>query len=165
MVTWTTLDMAKTLHISVAEANSVIPMLTMQAYVKSAGAKDEWMTTMAGENVSGSSTPQFTRESVEGELAALAERMKEVNRNTDSEFKVKTAVAFGDFLGEKHRAQAADVGVLLQPRGDKNGPRRASASVRAKELAFLKNLRGRSREAHLCLYAEWMGMRTHRKLI
>lgn len=165
MVTWTTRDMAKTLRITVAEVNSVIPVLTMQGYVKPTGEKGEWMTTMAGENVSGSSTPNLTRESVEGELSALAERMKDANRKIKSPFKVKTAVAFGDFLSGRHRVQPAEVGVLLQPSGDQDGTRPAGATVRAKELAFLKNLRGKSREAHLCLYADWMGRRTHRKLV
>lgn len=109
MVTWTTRDMAKTLRITVAEVNSVIPVLTMQGYVKPTGEKGEWMTTMAGENVSGSSTPNLTRESVEGELSALAERMKDVNRNIKSPFKVKTAVCFWRFP-ERETPRAAGRG-------------------------------------------------------
>jgi hypothetical protein len=162
ILNWTVRDMAETLRISAAGAREVIPYLSMQGYVRGHGS--EFETTTAGEAVSGSAPPHFLPKSVEDALAALTERIKQSNRDSHSAFLVKKAVAFGDFLLGGARVQAADVGVLLAPRGhadNSGGP----VGQRARENEFLKKLRGRVTQFRLVAYAEWMEARTHRKLI
>ena len=164
MDTWTTRDMAETLRITTKKASAVLPFLTMQGYVRQAGSESEWMTTTAGATISGSSVPHFLRESVEGAITSLAERMKQLNKNSDSSFEIKKAVAFGDFLRDEARVQAADVGILL----DRKSKVRAMGAVRDERTigqALLKSLRNSSALLHLSLYEDWMGARTHRKLI
>src|SRR6185437_8877662 len=54
---WTTHQMAKSLRVSVRGAKQIVPVLAMQGYVKSGNGSDEWITTEAGEAVSGSKSP------------------------------------------------------------------------------------------------------------
>jgi hypothetical protein len=56
------------------------------------------MTTPAGEAVSDAKTTRFSRESAEQAVESLRERIKEVNKDAKSAFKITEAVAFGDFL-------------------------------------------------------------------
>jgi hypothetical protein len=49
--------------------------------------KGEWMTTSAGESVSGAGTPRFTRENVEQAGEFLRERINEVNKDSKAAFK------------------------------------------------------------------------------
>src|SRR5579871_6690596 len=51
-VTWSTQRMIRTLNIAAAEAVDVLALLQIQGYVQREGS--EWMTTAAGEEVSGS---------------------------------------------------------------------------------------------------------------
>ena len=164
MDTWTTRDMAQTLRITTKKASAVLPFLTMQGYVREASSESEWMTTTAGATISGSSVPHFLRESVERATESLAQRMKEFNRSSDFSFEIKNAVAFGDFLRDEVRVQAADVGIHL----NRKSKARAMGAVRDEhisEQALLKSLRNSSPLLHLSLYEDWMGARTHRKLI
>jgi hypothetical protein len=46
-------------------------LLAAQGYVQRASGTDEWMTTPAGESVSGAKPPRFTRESVEQAVESL----------------------------------------------------------------------------------------------
>jgi predicted transcriptional regulator len=164
MDTWTTRDMAETLGITAKKVSAVLPFLSMQGYVRQVGQKSEWMTTMAGATVSGSSIPHFLRESVERATESLAQRIKEFNKSSDSSFAINNAVAFGDFLRDLARVQAADVGILL----NRKSKARAMAAVRDERTAgqaLLNSLRNSSLLLHLSLYEDWMGARTHRKLI
>ncbi|HEY4741394.1 MAG TPA: hypothetical protein VIH76_12440 [Candidatus Acidoferrales bacterium] len=165
MDTWTTRDMAETLGITTKKASAVLPFLSMQGYVRQAGPDAEWTTTMAGANVSGSSAPHFLRESVERAIASLAERMKQFNRSSDSGFEIKNAVAFGDFLRHGVRVQAADVGILLNRKSLKNTAMDGRTDEHISKQALLKSFRNSSSLLHLCLYEDWMGARTHRRLI
>src|SRR5271156_1965427 len=106
-LTWTLSDLAKSLKISPADAKQVLAALEMQGYIKPHG-RGEWLTTLAGETVSGAKTPRFTPESIEEALAALRSRIKLVNQDSKSPYKITDAVAFGDFLGGQARVQAAD---------------------------------------------------------
>ena len=165
MVTWHTEDLAETLRISELKATEIIPYLTMQGYVRATGTADEWMTTMAGENVSKSTSPHYARASVEKALAALQERMKAVNADKKAAFEIEKAFAFGDFLSDGQRVQAADVGVRLRPKGKKGIGEDTSAREHDREEAFLKELRARAVQFHLCDYEDWMGARTGKELI
>lgn len=109
----------------------------MQGYVKPADAKGEWLTTDAGEVVSGSKFPRYSRESIEQSLAHFAQHLKRINEDGSAEYKIADAVAFGDFLSGRARVQAADVGIRLAPR-DPAANEANSAGERVKQDAFLK---------------------------
>jgi hypothetical protein len=115
------------------------------------------MTTMAGANVSGFSAPHFLRESVERAIASLAERMKQFNKSSDSSFEIKNAVAFGDFLRDGARVQAADVGILLNRESGKNTAMDGHTDKHISKQALLKSLRNSSSLLHLCLYQDGWG--------
>ena len=71
----------------------------MQGYIHP--YHDEWVTTTAGEDVAGARPPRFSPEKVEEALAELRERIKAVNLNSKSPYKITEAVVFGDFLQQK----------------------------------------------------------------
>jgi hypothetical protein len=162
LLTWTPGDLAKSLKISLAEAKQVLASLEMQGYIKPQG-NGEWLTTLAGETVSGAKTPRFTPESIEEALAALRSRIKLVNQDSRSLYKITDAVAFGDFLSGQARAQAADVGIQLVRRKSEGGEH--SKKEQVARLAFLKQLRGKTQMLAVRPYEEWMGSRTHRSLL
>jgi len=139
--------------------------MSMQGYVRQAGQKSEWMTTTAGATISGSSVPHFLRESVVHATESLGQRMKEFNMSSDSSFEIKKAVAFGDFLRDGARLQAADVGILLNRKSSKNTAMDGLTGGHTSEQALLKRLRNSSSLLHLCRYEDWMGARTHQTLI
>jgi hypothetical protein len=159
---WNAQDMAKSLNVSTAVAKQVIPLLQLQGYIGASGG--EWVTTAAGEAVSGSKPPRFTPEAVEAALSVLAGRIKAINQDADAAFKITGAVAFGDFLMGRARVQAADVGVQLSPRKPASGE--AGSAVEAKaEREFLKRLKGNGSTLNIRPYEEWMSSRSHRKLL
>jgi hypothetical protein len=162
LLTWTPGDLEKSLKISLAEAKQVLAALEMQGYIKPQG-NGEWLTTLAGETVSGAKTPRFTPESIEEALAALRSRIKLVNQDSRSLYKITDAVAFGDFLSGQARAQAADVGIQLVRRKSEGGEH--SKKEQVARLAFLKQLRGKTQMLAVRPYEEWMGSRTHRSLL
>jgi hypothetical protein len=162
LLTWTPSDLAKSLKISVAEGKQVLAALEMQGYIKPHGT-GEWLTTLAGETVSGAKTPRFTPESIEEALAALRSRIKLVNQDSKASYKITAAAAFGDFLSGQARAQAADVGIQLVRRKSEGGEH--SKKEQVARLAFLKQLRGKTQMLAVRPYEEWMGSRTHRSLL
>jgi hypothetical protein len=187
--TWTPRDMAEALKIGAAEAKQVIAVMEMQGYV-SQFKGDEWMTTFAGETVSGSKPPRYTRERIEKALADLSTRMEEVNRDVTASYTITQAVAYGDFLGDRTRLQAAEVGVLLEERTppkrivDQAAKSKGRESGRAKrekltpdveptaptkkretQKQFLAKLRGKGGILHISQYEDWMTARSHRDLI
>jgi hypothetical protein len=93
----------------------------------------------------------------------LRERIKAVNQDSKSPYKIVEAVAFGDFLEKKARVQAAEVGIRLEPRKMKRGE--SPAKQHAGERAFLRQLRQKAATLNLLAYAEWMSARTHRSLL
>ena len=162
---WTVLELANTLKINRTDADRVIALLQAQGYVQPARANGEWLTTPSGETVSGAKAPRFGRESVEGALGSLRERIKEANRDPKGAFKIIGAVAFGDFLvKERARVQAADVGVQLARRGEHASDHRSASDAR-EERAFLRQLRGRAALLALRPYADWMRNRSNLNLL
>jgi DNA-binding transcriptional regulator YhcF (GntR family) len=171
-LTWATRDLADTLKINRGETEQALALLEAQGYVQPArGAKGQWITTPAGETVSGAKAPRFTRESVEQSLAELKNRVQQHNKDRQASFRVTDAVAFGDFLlPDRARVQSADVGIGLVRRGDSrprdNSPASPhSASEAQAEREFLRELRAKSAHLNLRPYVAWMRSRTHRDLL
>ena len=160
---WAERDLVKSLNITSAAAKQALAILEMQGYVNQAG-KHEWLTTPQGEVVSGSKFPKYSRKSVEQSLDSFSDHLKRVNEDSSAEYKITGAVAFGDFLSERARVQAADVGVRLEPRNPE-AHKMHSASEQERQEAFLKQLRGKTPLLNLHPYADWMSISAHRKLI
>jgi hypothetical protein len=160
MVTWTPSHLAKTLGANLAQVSDALPLLAMQGYIKAAGGH-QWMTTIAGESLSGSVTPRLQPEAVERALAALKERIRALNKDAAAEFTVARAVAFGDFLEPAPRVQAADVGLQLKRRNGDGSP----VADRRSEEALFSALRARSSSFRLVRFEDWMSTRTRRKLL
>jgi DNA-binding MarR family transcriptional regulator len=161
VTTWTARDMAESLKIGVADAKHVIAILELQGYVKRT-EDDEWMTTLSGEEVSGSRIPRYTRQRIERALEELRIRIAGINRDPNAGYKIEQAVAFGDFLSERQRVQSAEVGVRLLRRGDSGNSN--SAEEHKTQQTFLRRLQGRGGLLHVRPFEEWMSERTHRKL-
>lgn len=156
--------MAKSLKISSSKTKQVISLLELQGYVN-AYAPREFMTTIAGEGVSGSKPPRFTRERIERGLEELRKRIAETNRGRSSAYRIAKAVAFGDFLHDRVRVQAAQIGIGLERRRGKDSADAESATERAEEEKFLKQLIGRGVIVHVRPYEDWMSNRTHIDLL
>lgn len=164
-LTWSTDDLADSLDISRREAQQIIPFLEAQGYAQRTKRKDGWITTPAGESVSGAKALRFTRESVQQAVAALKERTNRLNEDRRSPFKITQVVAFGDFLlKNRPRVQAADVGVGLVKRGEPIAELHSAADAKA-ERAFLRELRGRTALLSVKPYQEWMRKRSHLDLL
>jgi hypothetical protein len=163
-LTWKAGDLAETLHLSASDAAQVLEFLQLQGYVTPSGG--EWVTTTDGESVSGSKAPRFSRARVQQALQELAGRMREANRDKNASHSVTAAVAFGDFLRDRPRVQAADVGVVLDRAHDAKYDRgTGKVTNSSQERAFLRRLKAGSPMLNLRPYEEWMSLRTHRKLI
>jgi hypothetical protein len=163
MTSWTARDLARALKISPAAAKQALAILGMQGYVKPTGST-EWTTTPAGGIVCGSKFPRYCRETVERSLESFVDHLKRVNDDASAEYKIAEAVAFGDFLSGRPRAQAADIGIRLEPR-DPGAHDAKSAAEQGTQEAFMKQLRGRTPLVNLHPYAAWMSSRTHRNLM
>lgn len=162
LTTWNVGDLAKSLRISAPDAKRVIAILELQGYVK-AGRGNEWMTTLSGEEVSGSSLPRFTRERVKQALDDIRRHIAEINRDSRSPYKIIEAVAFGDFLSDRPRVQSAEVGIGARPR--KPGDNEDSAEEHKARRAFLKQLKGKGGVLQVREYKKWMRERTHHDLL
>ena len=68
---WSAEDLAKSLDISNAAAKQVIPFLQAHGYIEAADGGG-WLTTVAGDTVSGSRPLRYTPEAVEAALSARA---------------------------------------------------------------------------------------------
>jgi hypothetical protein len=162
---WSARDLADALKISRRDAEQVIPFLEAQGYVQRAKAKEQWMTTPAGESVSGAKAPRFTRESVEQAVAALKDRIESANEDRESPFRITDAVAFGDFLlNDRPRVRAADVGIGLAKRGEPAAELHSANDAKA-ERAFLRQLRGRTAVLNVKPHQPWMHKRSHLDLL
>lgn len=164
-VTWSVRDLADTLKINRIQAEQVIALLQAQGYVQPARGSAGWVTSSSGETVSGAVQPRFTRESVEEAIAFLKGRIKEVNGDRKSAFKVTDAVAFGDFLRkDRTRMQAANVGIGLSQRDGEPNDLRSAPDARAQRAIFRK-LRGKTALLHIRPYVGWMSKRSHHDLL
>jgi len=162
-VSWNPGDMAAVLKIPRKDTEQVLALLEAQGYIAPSGKK-EWMTTAAGESVSGAKMPRFSRQSVEEALKSLKGRIADLNKDKNSAYKIAEAAAFGDFLlQDRAKVQAADVGVRLLPRGQTSQLR--SASDAKAEAKFLKTLRGKMQMLNVRPYANWMSQRSHIRLL
>lgn len=157
MLSWTARDLAETLGVTLAQAADALPVLAMQGYVRRSG-KDEWLTTIEGETVSDSVAPRYKKEAVDEALAALQVRIRKLNADRTATEIIRRAIAFGDFLSDRARVQAADIGIEVNPRGTKGAPQHPAAAV-------LSALKARSPMLHLLPFAPWMANRTHRQLL
>lgn len=160
---WAENDLAKTLRVGLAKAKEAVAVLQLQGYLEPAGSTGKWRVTKEGETVSGAKPPRFTRKSVEDALAALRDRIAEVNKDAQSPYKVTEAVAFRDFLRDAARVQAADLGIRLLSSSDSGAT--ASPKEHATELDFLKKLRWKSALLHVFPYEDWMSSRSHVRLL
>jgi hypothetical protein len=161
--TWTEKDLAKILNIGLAPAKEAVTVLQLQGYIESAGNTGKWTVTHQGEIVSGAKPPRFSRRSIEGALASLRDRIKQANEDSHAQYKIAEAVAFGDFLRDAARVQAADVGIRLVPNSGSSPI--ASAQEHAAEVNFLKQLRGKTALLYVVPYEEWMSSRSHQRLL
>jgi hypothetical protein len=164
LLNWTTRDLAETLGIPTSDAAKVITIMEMQGYVKAAEGAREWFTTPAGQTVSGSKLPHYTPERVAAALAELKKRIAAARKDFKSPFKISAAVAFGDFLSDRPRVQAPDIGIEVLKRKSDAGVKTSAPEAKAR-LAFLKQLRGKNTPLNVQLYQEWMGKRSHQKLL
>jgi hypothetical protein len=160
-LTWTTQEFARGVGIKVPVAGAALAVLQMQGYVKPGAQRDEWMTTLDGDAVSGATAPRFSGDTVKQALADLRARIAAVNKDAKAEFRITNAVAVGDFLGDRARVQAADVGIELARRKAGKPPKRIS---KAEERAFLRALRGGKQMIRLVTFEPWMMEREHLKL-
>jgi len=157
VLTWTEEDLIHTLKVTRQDAEKILLLLQMQGYVQKTDDRD-WLTTAAGEIVSGSKPPRFSRENVEQAISALSDRIAAITRDHRAEFKIAKAIAFGDFLAGRRTCQAAEIGVELSRRI------RTAQRDSVKEHEFLKQLGRKSRFLHVLPYQKWMNERTHRSL-
>jgi DNA-binding transcriptional regulator YhcF (GntR family) len=164
-VTWSVRDLADSLKTNLRGAEQVVELLAAQGYVQRETGTNDWMTTLAGESVSGAKTPRFARESVEKAVDALKERINQINKDSKTAFRITDAVAFGDFLlKDRARVQPADVGIGLVQRGAAAGEGRSVFSAKA-ERQFLRHLRGKTALFHCRPYADWMRQRSSLDLL
>jgi hypothetical protein len=159
-VNWSAKDLRECLKLDAKQAEQLLAILEMQGYVAKEG--DQWLTTAAGESISNSKKPQFSRASVMSALDTLKERIEALNRDKRGDFKITKAVAFGDFLAGRTEVQAADVGVELSRRDSLSGN---SEEIEGKRQAFLNSLRRKSRLFAVQMYRSWMSQRSHRNLL
>jgi hypothetical protein len=164
VVSWTIAEIVDALKIGEAEAKRIVQILELQGYVKQQHDSDDaaqWLTTLSGESVSGSAAPRFTSDRVKKGLAALADRIRAINRDQHASLGITQAVAFGDFLSTRTRVQAADVGVRMEskPRtGKKKDPSHSEGD-------FLKQLKAGSALVNVQIYRPWMSKRSHVRLV
>ena len=107
-------------------------MLQLQGYIEPAGHAGKWKVSEQGQLVSGAKSPRFTRKRIEDALADLRGRVNAANSDPHSAYQITEAVAFGDFLRDAARVQAADVGIRLVPKSD--DPAKSFAKEHAAEL-------------------------------
>ena len=161
--TWTEKELAAALKVPLSQAKDATTILQLQGYIEPIGNTGKWRVSEQGELVSGTKPPRFTPKSVRDAIADLRDRIKAANDDPNAAYRITEAVAFGDFLGDSARVQAAEVGIRLLPKSDI--PAIASAKQHAAELEFLKQLRGKTALLHVVPYEGWMSSRSHVRLL
>jgi hypothetical protein len=161
---WTEHELAKALNVSSADAKQAVTAMQLQGYVEPVGRSQKWKTSGQGQAVSGAKSPRFTRDAVERALSSLSDRIRAINDDPGSPYTISEAVAFGDFLSDRARVQAADVGIRVTPKMANLEPPSSATEHKAEE-AFLKQLRGKSALVHIESYETWMSARSHLRLL
>src|SRR5260221_2343597 len=107
---WTARDLADTLKINRPEAKQILAFLQAQGYVQPARSGEpaqqrepargtnDWITTPAGETVSGATPSRLTRVSVEQALVELTERINQSNKHPHTPIRITDAVTLVDLL-------------------------------------------------------------------
>jgi len=174
------------LGIDAPEAEQAVASLEVMNYVeRSPGTGRRWRNTSAGNRVAGvSSAPPLKRETVQKNLDAFLERVREVNANERFLYRVERVILFGPFLAKDiDRVKNADVAIELEPKNvdreqqeeQEEAKRREAdgAGKRFKSYAdqrqFPKTevrdfLKGRSRAIALYDIEPWIATRPHRVL-
>jgi hypothetical protein len=162
---WDKKRIAEILRVTAAEAGQIAATLELLGYAESVrGAKNGWRNTQQGNAVAGAKPPRFNRDSVVEALNELRARAEQFNSDAASRFRVTGLAAFGDFLDKHDKAQAADVGVALEPvQAGELAP--GAAMEHKREEDVLGHLRARSPLMHLYLMEDWMRRRSHLELL
>jgi hypothetical protein len=163
--TWTEKDLAASLNLRSEELQQALAVLELEGYIARLPQRSTWRTTEQGETVSGGKSPPFTRASVDKAISALGDRLRSANEDGNNPYEITHAVAFGDFLKDRPRVQAAEIGIELHRRKQPDAGTQALASEHTLEKAFLKQLRGNSSLIQLRRYEPWMKQRSHRDLL
>jgi len=162
---WDAQRVAHVLEVKAADVPQIVATLEMLGYVEPApGKKGSWRNTASGNAVAGAKPPRFNHDSVLEALAELRERATQMNADAAAPFRVSELVAFGDFLDENAKAQAADVGVGLA-RKEREAGEVETAVEHKREEDVLTALRGKSSLLHLHPIEDWMRKRRHRNVL
>lgn len=161
---WDAKRLAAILDLKTTDVPQVLATLQMLGYIEPApGKKRAWRNTAAGNTVSGTKPPRFNRDSVLEAIQELRKRAGEMNGDPSVPFRIKGLLAFGDFLDERPKVQAADVGVALVPRRPQEaGPE--TAVERKHEEQALAGLKAKSAMLQLHRLEDWMRRRAHQDL-
>ncbi len=154
---WTVKDMARTVNFPEAEAKSAVAMLQAAGYINAASG-GRWVTTEQADVVSGAKPPRFTRSSVEKAISALLDRVRAWNAAHRSGINVARVIVFGDYLSDRDRLQAAEIGVEFAHGGE------PGAEEHETEQQAIKELKARSAMLNLRVLEAWMLGRVHRVL-
>jgi len=152
------------MNVSNDQTIEALGMLQLAGYVEPLD-KGKWRTTDQGRQIACGKTPRFTADSMEKALGELKERITSLKSDQSATYQVTRAVAFGDFLGDRVRVQAAEVGIELQPRTSTETDKKESVTSRAQEKGLLKRLQGHSTLLRVQQYEPWMSDRSHRDLM
>src|SRR5262249_10476889 len=131
LLSWRAHDLEETLAVDAKQASQILALLQMQGYIAESSERGQWMTTAAGEAVSGSKTPRLRREKVEAALVEFADRIRAINRDKGAEFRIVEATVFGDFLSRRPLTQKAELGIGLRKRN--SAPEGEAAADRKSE--------------------------------
>jgi hypothetical protein len=162
---WDTKRLTDILKVKAGDAQQITATLEMLGYAEPVpGKRGVWRNTQAGNTVSRAKPPRFNRDRILDALDQLRSRAKQMNSDPASPFRVTELIAFGDFLDQHPKVQAADVGVGLSPRhSDQALP--ATAVEHKSEEHALADLKEKSPMLHLYLIENWMLKRSHRDLL
>jgi hypothetical protein len=155
---WTAKELARALNIPEAEAEAAIPILQAAGYIEPAATGGQWVATEQADAVSGARQPRFVRPAVEKAIAGLLDRVQEWNAAHRSGMKVARVVVFGDYLSDRDRLQAAEIGVEFAQGGEEG------VAEKDAERQAIKELKARSAMLNLHVLEPWMVARSHRAL-
>ena len=162
---WDAKRLADVLNIKHSDVSQMAATLEMLGYAEQVSeTKGLWRNTPAGNTVSSAKPPRLNRDSVLDALEQLRVRVEQINANPESRFRVTELVAYGDFLDEHPKVQAADVGVGLELRSERRSASDSSIEKKSEEQV-LSDLRAKSTLVHLHRMEDWMRRRSHRDVL
>jgi DNA-binding transcriptional MocR family regulator len=179
---WTATDMAKLLGVSRERAEQIVAALAAAGYIERLGGHRAWRNTAAGNAVAGvSKASPVNRTTVEKNLAALLDRIRQVNQDRRFLYRVDQALVFGPFVTTTGPVRAVDVALRLAPSEPDSARREKLIRERAEQAARagkrfpsftarmnwgqdeVRNfLKGRARSIALHDLEEWMLGEPHR---